>query len=529
MINYRLSALLVVLFLLAAQPLSSQAQTNLWEQDSLWNEFYKSGMVAQADGKLIKATGYFEQAVRRAEELGADDERLTWSLMKLEGVYRERGMNAEADATAGRLSRLERVADAKETVAAALALPYPARLIMQSAVPKPSAIRGDPDFVRRCNQARNRGMELFVQQDYARAESCLTEAIILLDSVEVVDPLIWPSLYNSLGAVYLSQQKGPGAEIHFLSALDLMCRHPAGVHHPQAETALNFLGFIYRELRDSARMGLIDELLADTLQQSADLENARLLSAMWRLWYGAGDYALSGARYGEALYCLSLALYAIEDLNPADLRAGVTLTALGDLHCRLEEPQQAESLLTRALEIYRESIDSTDARVATTLISLAAARHLQLRYAEAESLLVLSLDLLGGAEGDDDDPRVAIALHSLASVYQSRQDYRRAERLYWESIDQCERILGRYHHLTAGAYHDLGQMLSALGRDGEAEACFQRAVTVGQRVMRRHPDLAVMLRNYASHLQNLSREEEADSLLVRAREIEALADDPRRW
>ncbi|MBV9229813.1 MAG: tetratricopeptide repeat protein, partial [Chloroflexi bacterium] len=68
--------------------------------------------------------------------------------------------------------------------------------------------------------------------------------------------------------------------------------------------------------------------------------------------------------------------------------------------------------------------------------------------------------------------------------------------------------------------NDLGDAYSSQERHAEAEQCYQKALEIREKSLgREHPGIVVVLRNYASLLHMIHREEEAVPLEERARAI----------
>lgn len=87
-----------------------------------------------------------------------------------------------------------------------------------------------------------------------------------------------------------------------------------------------------------------------------------------------------------------------------------------------------------------------------------------------------------------------------------------AEKAYRESLDQVRALLGEEHAETAFGYNHLATQLEGMGRYGQAQPLFEKALSLRQKLLRDHPDTATSYNNLALNLQYQGKHQEADRL-----------------
>src|SRR5262245_16834856 len=98
--------------------------------------------------------------------------------------------------------------------------------------------------------------------------------------------------------------------------------------------------------------------------------------------------------------------------------------------------------------------------------------------------------------------RYAIALHTLAQVYQSQGKYAEAEPLYQRTLAINEKALGRNHPDVATTLNNLADLYRSQGKYAEAEPLFERSLAIREKALGpSHPDVAQTLHNLASLYQ----------------------------
>lgn len=231
------------------------------------------------------------------------------------------------------------------------------------------------------------------------------------------------------------------------------------------------------------------------------------------------------ARRGEDTEVL---LVAIErrathpDTQPEYIREGVELALTA------EQPERAESLMLRAVEVGANVLDGPT-RISWALLGLARRRHEQLdlagavkwlreaaEAADSEQLFALGRQVASTATQEGGDPALAAKLYEtllerdptareawepLADLYRRLGDVERLHRLVDETLDG----LGDSSERNALRLQLVESMLDAEQTDG--------ALEILRGVLLEDPEHEVAQRIMAEHLQHSGRHEELDELL----------------
>jgi len=99
----------------------------------------------------------------------------------------------------------------------------------------------------------------------------------------------------------------------------------------------------------------------------------------------------------------------------------------------------------------------------------------------------------------------------------SQGDLKKAEAHHRNALTLREKVLGPDHPQVASSLYNLGIVVAAQKQHTEAEAFFQRALTIlGSAGLEDHPVAVLCVQNFAAMLRELGREGEAVALESRA-------------
>ena len=176
----------------------------------------------------------------------------------------------------------------------------------------------------------------------------------------------------------------------------------------------------------------------------------------------------------------------------------------------LSKGRQAEPLLRQAL-VHRTDILGLEHP--DTLMSrnnLAAALHLEGKYAEAEeenrAMLVIREHVLGTEHPDTLNSR-----NNLAVALSSQGKYAEAEVEHRAVLSIRERVLGAEHPDTLSNRNNLSNSLNAQGKYAEAEAGHREVLVIRERVLgAEHPDTLSCRNNLAADLSSQSKDAAAE-------------------
>ncbi len=207
-----------------------------------------------------------------------------------------------------------------------------------------------------------------------------------------------------------------------------------------------------------------------------------------------------------------------------------TLRGLAHLLRNTGRVQEAEPLYDEALAIQREILGPDDPHTIRTENELGILYWSQGRYEEAEPLLTESLRRAEQHFGSD-DPRtltyrnnMAAFEHTVARGRDAGARRVRAERLYRECLDTQRRILGSEHPETLRTIYNLGSLLLADERYGEAVPLLQEAAGGRARVLGPSHRATLLARINLAHVLRKSGEVDRarsllDSVLVAQRAV----------
>ncbi|MEK7487333.1 MAG: tetratricopeptide repeat protein, partial [Planctomycetota bacterium] len=157
--------------------------------------------------------------------------------------------------------------------------------------------------------------------------------------------------------------------------------------------------------------------------------------------------------------------------------------------------------------------------MAISLHSLAGLLQTKGDYESAESLIRRALEMRKNAFGKD-HPDVAQSLNSLANLLLAKGDYEGAEPLYRRTLEIYEKVFGKDHPDLAGSLNSLANLLFAKGDYERAEPLYRRSLEIYEKVFgKEHPDVVGTLNNLANLLRAKGDYERAEPLYRRTLEM----------
>jgi tetratricopeptide (TPR) repeat protein len=197
-------------------------------------------------------------------------------------------------------------------------------------------------------------------------------------------------------------------------------------------------------------------------------------------------------------------------LPRGDPAVGDALDALGTHLSQLGSLEEAEQLLTRALEARRRG-GAPPVAVASTQGNLALTIRRRGRYDEVAALYQAAIGRLQAAFGSD-SVRFASELMGLGQVYQFQDRPADAEALF-RTVRRLKEAAGTEDPLLAHANHNLGVVLADQERYDESSAVHHEALAMWRRLFPRgHPEIARSMEAIARVLERQNRWSEADSV-----------------
>ena len=188
------------------------------------------------------------------------------------------------------------------------------------------------------------------------------------------------------------------------------------------------------------------------------------------------------------------------------------MQTMGDVYRSLGLYPQAQSLLTRAVDIRRRVLGPQHPDTLTSMYSLGGNLEVQGRYAEAEKLDRETLDTQRRALGLE-HPDTLRSMDRLADVLDEEGRDAEAEKLERETLDIRRRVLGPEHPDTLNSMNCLATALDDEGRYAEAEKLYRETLDIQRRVLgTEHPDTLRSMNNLAIVLNHQRRFTEAEKL-----------------
>ena len=192
-----------------------------------------------------------------------------------------------------------------------------------------------------------------------------------------------------------------------------------------------------------------------------------------------GDLSL----YPEAESHLSRALELTRrELGEQDLRYLSSASDLAEVLIKEAKYEQADRLLSGSLEIARRVLGNQHPQTLTTMAGLGQLYMMQGKHSEAEPLYIHALEgrrrLLG-----DEHAATLETMGTLASLYWRQGKYAQAEPIRAEVVRLQRRLLGEEHPATLTSLNNLALLATYQGRYAEAETQFLSLIPTMRRVL----------------------------------------------
>ena len=146
----------------------------------------------------------------------------------------------------------------------------------------------------------------------------------------------------------------------------------------------------------------------------------------WELHSEQGTTLMEQGKFPEAEQELKAALELAEQFEGQDPRLTQSITNLAILHNAKGEPEQAETLLLKAVAIHEEGPTPQTAELAASLSNLGALYVTQQNFDQAQTSFERALAVREQALGPD-DPQVIRDNENLAALFVRQSQYAKAE------------------------------------------------------------------------------------------------------
>jgi hypothetical protein len=158
-----------------------------------------------------------------------------------------------------------------------------------------------------------------------------------------------------------------------------------------------------------------------------------------------------------------------------DLIAGYAYNDLGDCYFAENKFNSAEIYYTKAIENFKRHLGKNHRKVGVALTNLGKTLLKQVKFEEAENILLEALDVLAGISNTG-DPDVGRCLHYLGGLYYSRKMIKKAEIYCKKAIDIWNKLPIEYFAFIKSDVQILYAIYIESGRHQEASRVFQSLV-----------------------------------------------------
>jgi len=197
--------------------------------------------------------------------------------------------------------------------------------------------------------------------------------------------------------------------------------------------------------------------------------------------YSLGKYEDAAKSYQEVL--------AIRKDDPEALEGlGQALTRTGDY-------KEAESVLTRSLQINTKNAGENHPTVAKTLVNLADLYRQQGRTDEAQVFYRRAATILQKTLGPE-DPLLAMTLNSLGALFADKGDYYQAQAMYEQAITILQKAQLADSADMAYVVNNLANVYDIRGDLRHAEDLYAQSLSIFRKTLGvEHPQVALLLDN----------------------------------
>jgi serine/threonine-protein kinase len=272
------------------------------------------------------------------------------------------------------------------------------------------------------------------------------------------------------------QRDFKGAEPLILQSLAIRERR-VGKDDPLYSEALNTLGMIKQDSGDykSAEPILRQALEINRRKLGNDhLQTAISIGNLGGLLHNRGQQKEAESLLREGL--------AIRRSMHGDLhwRTALSMRRLARLLAEIGKFSETEALLTESLAINRKLFGEVHPEVANNLSALASVLQDQKKFDEARGLYQQAIQLETKLRPGSVD--LALVMNNLASLEEDVHRDAAAEELYRQSLAIRKAKLGAKHPAVARVQHNLGQLLTGMGKFKEARAMLTECMDIRREV-----------------------------------------------
>ena len=174
---------------------------------------------------------------------------------------------------------------------------------------------------------------------------------------------------------------------------------------------------------------------------------------------------------------------------------GTALNDLGNALYRCGKFSEAEPVLLKVLETYKNTIGEVHKLSANTMNNLGNVYSDMGNYKMAETYYLQGLDVRRKLFGEN-NISVASSLNNLGILYKDLSNYSLAETYLTQSLEIRKKNLGENHLDVAGSLNGLGNLHKLIGNYPKAESSYLKSLEIRKKNLGdNHPDVAKSLLN----------------------------------
>jgi len=326
--------------------------------------------------------------------------------------------------------------------------------------------------------AIERGKRMILSGDYARAAQVLRQAAKQLERLEDVQ---FFAAESNLGVALYHLSRFDEAESAYVRALEVG-NGLAPVFQPGVLTAMNNLAILYDRIGRLDAAAQMSEKVLRTSEAGRgpgtfSTGNVQItLSGVYQE-QGRYDEAEAAARRAVELFSSE---HAAPGLESALQQLAIAKKSQGEL-------EAADDLLARVRKMREARLGTRDPKTAETYAETDTLRLAQLRFHEGEELLQRAIGIWKQS-GLSMSNQSAAAVNNLAQTYKLTGAYEKADPLYREALEICERTVGKTNPSYALFLGNFADLMRLDGRLYAAERLYTESIAILQaRLSSDHP------------------------------------------
>lgn len=310
---------------------------------------------------------------------------------------------------------------------------------------------------------------------YDEAAALMSKAV---DARAKADPELLEESLNELGDIERYRGRIVEAEPILNRALEVRRKKFGNAHTKVAQT-LNNLALVFDE-QGKFEQAEATHREALRIRRGLGPKDPGVSNSLSNL----GITLRHSGKYEEAATVLREALALRREANGNDhpLVAN-TLNILGQTLQEVGKFSEAEPILRESLAVRRKVLPPTHPGVADSLGAMAGVLQEQLKLDQAEQFYLDAVKIytdLAAAPGAKEtaDLNLTVAQNNLASLYEMRGDYARADQWYQEALRKRRAIRGDRHPSVASVLNNLAKLRLAQGQLAAAERFSREALSI---------------------------------------------------